>query len=101
MSDGRKVEGALAAIEPTGRRRLSFAEVIYTGRPAVYRQFGDALLYLDGTFFDVLRPGSPIELGLKVPLEDPHFARRAVGIEYGWRHESACSCEFCALEDVS
>ena len=101
MNDGRRVEGVLAALEPIGRRRFSLIEVIDAGRPAVYRPFGDALLYLDGTLFDVLQPGSPIELGLKVLLEDPHLERRAVGIEYGWRHESDCSCEFCALEDAS
>jgi len=44
----------------------------------------------------VIKPGSPIELGLKVPLEDPYFARRAVGIEYGWRHALHCPCDVCA-----
>jgi hypothetical protein len=97
VSDRRKVKGALAAIHPTGRRRLSFREVVNSGRPAVYRQFGDSLLFVDGTLFDVLKPGSPIELGLKVPLEDPHFVRRAVGIEYGWRHALDCSCDACLL----
>ena len=96
MSDRRKVKGALTAIHPTGRRRLSFREVIDSGRPAVFRQFGDSLLFVDGTVFDVIKPGSPIELGLKVPLEDPYFARRAVGIEYGWRHALHCPCDVCA-----
>lgn len=52
---------------------------------------------MDDTLFDVLKPGAPIELGLKVPLDDPQFARRAVGIEYGWRHALHCSCQACAL----
>ncbi len=95
MSDGRKVKGALATIDPTGRRRLSFREVVGSGQPAVYRQFGDSLLFVDGTLFDVRTPGSPIKLGLKLPPDDPHFARRAVGIEYGWRHALHCPCDVC------
>jgi hypothetical protein len=91
-----KAKKALAAIHPVGRHRLSFNEVIETGRPAVYSQFGDALLFMDGALFDVLKPGSPTELWRKVPRDDPRFAGRAIGIEYGWRHVSGCSCDFCA-----
>ncbi len=80
MSDRGKVKGTLAAIHPTGRRRLSFREVVDCGQPAVYRQFGDSLLFVDGTLFDVLTPASPLKLGLKLPPKDPHFARRVVGI---------------------
>ena len=53
VSDRGKVKGTLAAIHPTGRRRLSFREVVDCGQPAVYRQFGDSLLFVDGTLFDV------------------------------------------------
>lgn len=51
MSDPQKAEKALAAIYPVGRRRLSFNEVVETGRPALYSQFGDALLFMDGVVF--------------------------------------------------
>lgn len=86
----------MAAIYPTGRRLLSFKQVIASGRPAVYSQFGDALLFMDGVFFDVLDPGSPTELWRKMPPNDPGVANRAIGIEYGWRHMSGCPCDFCA-----
>jgi hypothetical protein len=91
-----KAKKALAAIHPAGRRRLSLNEVIETGRPAVYRQFGDALLFMDGKLFDVIEPGSPTELWRKALPDDPRFERRAIGIEYGWRHVSGCPCDFCA-----
>jgi hypothetical protein len=90
-----KAKKALAAIHPVGRRLLSFKEVIESGRPAVYSQFGDALLYMDGVLFDVLDPGSPAELWHKVPADDSRLASHTVGIEYGWRHVSGCSCDFC------
>ena len=50
MSDPQKTEKALAAIYPWGAAG-GFNEVVETGRPALYRQFGDALLFMDGVVF--------------------------------------------------
>lgn len=96
MSEASKVEGMLAAMHRMGRRRLSFSEVIEVGRPAVYSRFGDALLFMDGMLYDVLKPGAPTELWPKVTIDDRRLASRAVGIEYGWRHVSDCACNICA-----
>ena len=98
MTNGNEVSGALATMAIAGRKRLTFEEVLAAGQPAVYRQFGDHLLYVDGRFFDVREPGAPtpIEVGTSSSLRDAHAAHRAVGIEYGWRHAADCSCSFCS-----
>ena len=98
MTKGYEVSGALATMAIAGRKRLTFEEVLVAGQPAVYRQFGDHLLYVDGRFFDVREPGAPtpIEVGASSSLRDAHAAHRAVGIEYGWRHAADCSCSYCS-----
>jgi hypothetical protein len=98
VTKGYEVSGALATMAIAGRRRLTFEEVIAAGQPAVYRQFGDHLLYVEGRFFDVREPGAPtlIEVGASSSRRDAHAAHRGVGIEYGWRHAADCSCSFCS-----
>ena len=82
----------------TGRRRLALEEVVDAGRPAVYRRFGDELLFVDGTIFDVSGPGLPTELSLAVPLDHPRLAKHAVGIEFGWQHALHCPCPACSSQ---
>ena len=85
----------MAVLRQTGRRQLTLEEVVSAGRPALYLRFGEALLFVDNTIFDVRRPGSPTEVALGVPLDDPHLGTHAVGIEFGWRHALHCACPMC------
>jgi hypothetical protein len=75
---------------------LDFEEVLASGRPALYEEFGDLLLYLEGTVFILqgAEPHAPDE----APMLDPNALPRAVGIESGWRHSGSCDCEFCIAE---
>ena len=81
-----------------GRKRLSFEEVVSSGRTAVFQEFGDLLLYLEGTVF-VLKDADPRGAAHTTP---PVLERRAlahaVGIESGWRHAAGCNCPVCAAE---
>jgi hypothetical protein len=91
MPDGRLVEKMLAEAS-RARRRLSLADVVNAGLPAVYQQYGEQLIYLDGRIFDASDPSSPAETSLLVEGD----ADQAVGVEFGWRHAGDCSCPFCA-----
>ena len=92
MIDARQVESVLSQ---TGRarRRLSLVDVVSVGLPAVYQQFGEQLLYVDGTIFDASDPSLPSEI-LNVTDETDE----AVGLEFGWQHAGDCSCHLCASE---
>ena len=99
MTDDHQVPRTLAVMAIAGRRRLTFEEVLAAGRPAVYRQFGDDLLYVDGRLFDVRRPEAPtpIDVGLSSrAVDEREPSRLSVGIEYGWRHAAACPCSYCS-----
>jgi hypothetical protein len=99
VSDVQELAGTLAAMTRAGRRRLTFEEVLAAGQPAVYRQFGDHLLYIGGRLFEVRKTGSPIELEMILPRKEREAlaAHRAasVGIEYGWHHAADCPCSYC------
>jgi len=98
VTNAQELEGTLAIMATEGRRRLTFEEVLASGQPAVYRRFGDHLLYVNGRFFDVHEPGAPVEVGLSARPEEPRpqIERHAVGIEYGWRHSADCPCSYCS-----
>ncbi len=95
----QELTGMLTKMAAAGRRRLTFDEVLAAGKPAVYRKFGDHLLYVGGRLFDVHEPDAPVEVGLTPApaVRGSLAAERAVtvGIEYGWRHEAGCPCSFC------
>jgi hypothetical protein len=99
VPDPHEIERTLASLRPAGRRLLSLKDVIESGRPAVYRRFGDELLFMGGTLYDVVQESRPTELELQTPLHDPSFENETVGIEYGWRHALGCSCPLCALPE--
>jgi hypothetical protein len=88
----------MATMRQTGSRRLALEDVVAVGRPAVYRRFGDELLFLEGRIFDVSVPGSPAEVTFESPASHPHIARLAVGIEFGWQHALHCSCPVCSSQ---
>jgi hypothetical protein len=91
MADGRLIESVLAEAS-RAKRRLSFEEVLEAGLPAVYQQYGDRLLYMDGRIFDASDPSSLAE----IPLIVAGAAEQAVSVEFGWRHAGDCPCLFCS-----
>lgn len=91
MTNERRVEKALAEAS-RARRRLSLADVVNAGLPAVYQQYGEQLVYLDGTIFDASDPRALTATPILVVDE----ADKAVGLEFGWRHAGDCSCRFCS-----
>ncbi|MGZ4199135.1 MAG: hypothetical protein ACXVP1_03005 [Thermoleophilia bacterium] len=93
MTDGQLVEQVLAKTS-RAQRRLSLAEVMTAGLPAVYQQYGEQLIYLDGRILDASDPSAPAETSLIVEGE----ADQAVGVEFGWRHSGGCHCRFCASD---
>ncbi len=80
-----------------GRRRLSFEEVVAAGRPAVFSDFGDSLLYLDGKVFVLREADLPADPAVLPPVLDMRAMVRAVGIETGWRHAEDCDCDVCSV----
>ena len=91
MVDGRQVEQVLADAG-SARRRLSLVDVMSAGLPAVYSQFGDRLLYMDGRIFDATDPSSLAE----IPDIAAGEAESTVGLEFGWQHAGGCTCRYCA-----
>lgn len=91
MDNERRVETVLTGPRS---RRLSLAEVVNAGLPAVYQQYGEQLLYVDGRIFDASDPSSPAEIALIAAGE----ADQAVGLEFGWRHSGDCSCLLCSSD---
>ena len=65
--------------------------MVAAGLPAVYQDFGEHLVYRDGTIFDATR-GGPAD---QHPILVVDRLDEAVGLEFGWRHASGCACAFC------
>ena len=83
----------LTPFEPQpGQRRLSAEEVLASGRPALFDDFGECLLFVDGQLFDLRAARlSPDRALLPEPLPE-RIMCAAVGIEVGWRHARGCDC---------
>ena len=81
-----------------GRRRLSFEEVVASGRTAVFQEFGDLLLYLEGTVFILKDADPPSDVQATTPVLEPRALVHAVGFESGWRHAAGCDCPVCAAD---
>jgi hypothetical protein len=77
-----------------GRRRLTLAEVVASGLPALLVEHGDALLYLDGRLYNALDWMTSGDTKLPEPLP-AQILETGVGIEYGWRHAATCRCRYC------
>ncbi len=79
-----------------GSRRLDLREVRECGAPAVFFDYGEALLYLDGQLFSLRdvreKPGRAMLLPPPLPAQ---VLEIGVGLEYGWRHVSGCRCHLC------
>jgi len=63
--------------------------VVAAGLPAVFQDFGEHLLYRDGTIFDAAHGAAETPI-LRVDQLD-----ETVGLEFGWRHAGGCACSYC------
>jgi hypothetical protein len=90
------VHDLLARMAPSqSRRRLSSAEVLALGEPALFDDFGERLLYAHGRLIDLLAARRTSDGELLAPLLPASIIESGVGIEFGWRHSAACSCASC------
>ena len=90
MANGHKLKGVLAKAR-RAPRRLSLADVGSVGLPAVYQQFGDQLIYMDGSIFDAGDPGLITEI-----VHSAGESGQVVGLEFGWQHAAGCACPLCS-----
>jgi hypothetical protein len=101
MGETRTLEMALASLRRTGRRPLALEEVVASGRPAIYARYGDVLLFMDGTIFDLHEAYARNELPSGSPANGPATVDQAVGIEFGWRHAWDCPCALCRPQGLA
>lgn len=76
-------------------RRLTLGEVREAAVPAVFRAFGDHLLYMEGKVYGL--PADPLSGDLRshLALPETYVVHETVGIEYGWEHLEGCRCGLC------
>lgn len=86
---------AKSVLARQGRKRLTFVEVVASRRPAVFEDFGDSLLYLDGEVFILKDVDLLADAPVEPPVLDPRATIHAVGIETGWHHVVDCDCDIC------
>lgn len=79
----------------TVRRMLTLDEVRTTSSPAVFRAFGDHLLFQNGLVYSVARESDLDQPDLVPSLPDAYVITNGVGIEYGWQHLEGCRCDLC------
>ena len=101
MGETSTLEIALASLRRTGRRPLALEEVVASGRPAIYARYGDVLLFMDGTIFDLHEASARNEPPSGSPVDDPAIVGQAVGIEFGWRHALDCPCALCRPQELA
>jgi hypothetical protein len=77
------------------RRRLTLDEVRQASVPAVFRAFGDNLVYLGGTVYSLPAEPDPDALETNLALPGTYVVSEEVGIEFGWEHLHGCDCPFC------
>ncbi len=77
---------------------FSLSEVRRIGRPALFLDWGETLLFRDGAIFDL--HGTVDERAVADPPEvlPIQIMETAVGIEYGWRHLAGCDCPSCGQD---
>ena len=74
---------------------FSLSEVRRIGRPALFLDWGETLLFRDGILYDL--HGTLDERAVADPPEilPAQVLENGVGIEYGWRHLGGCDCPGC------
>ncbi len=78
---------------------MSLDEVMESGLPALFLDYGELLVYLEGDLFGVRAGDEAHAQPVLVPLP-PGILKRGLGVEYGWRHLVGCACCFCAKKTV-
>ena len=90
------VEDLLVRLAPTrGGGRLSSADVLASGEPALFNDFGERLLYADGRLIDLVAARRSSDGELLAPLLPASIIKTGVGLEFGWHHAAACRCAAC------
>jgi hypothetical protein len=84
-----------ATSRPPSRRRLTLDEVRQARVPAVFRDFGDNLVYIGGTVYSLPAESDPHDLETNLALPDTYVITNGVGIEFGWEHLHDCDCPLC------
>ena len=88
--------GAITFAAASRQPRLTLREVREAGLPAMFMDYGEVLLYLDGDLYsleDARGTGQHTQLPPPLPSQ---VLETGVGLEYGWRHLSGCRCRCCA-----
>ena len=78
------------------RRALFLDEVEAIGLPALFSDFGDLLLFKEGTVYALPEATDAGQLSQPERLPGVYVVTERVGIEYPWRHAGDCACRFCA-----
>ena len=78
-----------------GGGRLSSADVLISGEPALFDDFGERLLYADGRLIDLTAARRSSDGELLAPLLPASIIETGVGLEFGWHHAAACPCAAC------
>ena len=87
--------GAISSATVSRQPRLTLREVRDAGLPAVFTDYGEVLLYLDGNLYSLLDAQVATQ-HTQLPLPLPsQVLETGVGLEYGWRHLSGCRCRCC------
>jgi hypothetical protein len=77
-------------------RLLTLDEVRAANFPAVFRAFGDHLVFIEGRVYSVPHETDLAHPDLVPHLPDTYVITNSVGIEYGWQHFEGCRCALCA-----
>ena len=89
--------GAITSAAVSRQPRLTLREVRAAGLPAMFMDYGEMLLYLDGDLYSLQgtqkTAGQPAELPSPLPSQ---VLETGVGLEYGWKHLTGCRCRRCA-----
>ena len=80
------------------RRRLTLDEVRQASVPAVFRAFGDHLIYVGGTVYSLPAEPDPDDLATNLSLPGTYVVSEEVGIEFGWEHLHDCDCPLCRAD---
>jgi hypothetical protein len=82
------------------RTLLLLEEVRASGLPAFFFDYDEHLLYLDGELFDLHEGDAAWQSGSRPRPLPRHILEDGVGIEFGWRHQADCRCEYCWKQAV-
>ena len=81
-----------------GRKRLTFDEVVENRRVALFHEFGDSLLYIDGEVFVLQGADLFGHPDATLLVLDARSVVSAVGFETGWHHARDCDCRACSAK---